>query len=164
VAEFRYRLQVLLDQKVRDKEKAQQVLTNARQQLLVAEAELRACQNAMLAADERLSGAQEQIASPDVIRGSKVELLRVRRDYILRLKDERDRASDATAAQEVAVDEVEERLAAARAQLASASRDVEVLEKHRARLERRFNEELMRKEALEQEEMANVIFLRRKAS
>jgi hypothetical protein len=81
------------------------------------------------------------------------------------LRDDYDRASDATRAQELSVNEAEERLADARASLAARSRDVEVLEKHRGRLERRFNEEAGRKEAIEQEEMANAIFLRgRKAT
>jgi hypothetical protein len=91
-------------------------------------------------------------------------MMQLRRDYIARLKDECDDASDATRAQELRVSETEERLAAARETLASASRDLEVLQKHRARLERRFNEEAGRKEALDLEEMANVIFLQGRKS
>ena len=87
------------------------------------------------------------------------EQMRWRRDYIQRLRGEFKDASDVTRAQELTVSEAEDRLAAARQMLASRSRDVEVLEKHKAKLERRFNDEAARKEALDQEEMANVIFL-----
>jgi hypothetical protein len=86
--------------------------------------------------------------------------MRFRRDHIARLVDEDDAASDAMRAQELSVSEAEERLAAARETLAFRSRDVESLEKHRAKLERRFNDEAGRKEALDQEEMANDIFLK----
>ena len=94
-----------------------------------------------------------------MIRGTSGEGMRLRRDYIERLQQECADASEATRAQELGVSEAEERLAGARQLLASRSRDVEVLEKHRSRLEARFNGEAARKEALDQEEMANVIFL-----
>ena len=85
--------------------------------------------------------------------------MRLKRLHIHRLEDQDEHAAAETRAQELSVTEAEERLSAARETLASRSRDVEVLEKHRARLERRFREEAARKEALDQEEMANVIFL-----
>ena len=85
--------------------------------------------------------------------------MRLRRNHIKRLMDQCDDASDAIRAQELRVSEAEAQLAAARETLASRSRDVEVFEKHRARLKGRFNSEEERKEALDQEEMANIIFL-----
>jgi flagellar biosynthesis chaperone FliJ len=157
VAQFRYRLQTLLDQKVQAKEDAQQALAAAQRQLRTEQEELEVCRREQEASADRLQRARLEGVS---LNGeSNGESMLLRRAYIDRLKDECDDASDATRAQELMVSEAEEQVAAARGTLASATRDVEVLEKHRARLERRFNDEAGRKEALDQEEMANVIFL-----
>ena len=158
MAQFRYRLQTLLDQKTRAKEEAQHALAAAQRELRTEQDELEACRREQEASAERLRCAQVERMSP-MTGGASGELVRLRRDYIGRLQGECDDASDATRAQELSVSEAEERLASARETLASRSRDVEVLEKHRARLESRFNDEAGRKEALDQEEMANVIFL-----
>jgi flagellar biosynthesis chaperone FliJ len=163
VAQFQYRLQTLLDQKLQAKEEAQQTLANVQRDLRKEEQELESCRREQEARVERLERARAERLSP-AIGGSNGEMMQLRRDYIARLKDECDDASDATRAQELRVSETEERLAAARETLASASRDLEVLQKHRARLERRFNEEAGRKEALDLEEMANVIFLQGRKS
>jgi flagellar biosynthesis chaperone FliJ len=162
VAQFRYRLQTLLDQKAQAKEEAQHALAAAQQELRIQEEELQACRREQEASADRVRRAREEIVSPASVHGSNGELMRMRRDYIGRLQDEWCNASDATAAQELAVREAEERLTAARETLTTASREVEVLEKHRARLERRFHDEVGRKETLEQEEMANVMFMQRR--
>ena len=164
MAQFRYRLQTLLDQKVQAKEEAQQSLAAVQRELLREQDELEACRREEEASAGRLRRARAERVSP-MFGGSSGEAMRLRRDYIGRLQGECDDASEATRAQELSVSEAEERLAAARETLASRSRDVEVLEKHRTRLERRFNDEAGRKEAFDQEEMANVIFLQgRKAT
>jgi flagellar biosynthesis chaperone FliJ len=160
VAQFRYRLQTLLDQKVQVKEEAQQALAASQRELRTEQDELEACRRAQESTVDKLRRARIERVSR-----ASGELMQLRRDYIGRLQDECDDALDATRAQELRVSEAEERLSTARETLASASRDLEVLEKHRARLERRFNNEVGRKEVLDQEEMANVMFLRgRKAT
>jgi flagellar biosynthesis chaperone FliJ len=159
VAQFRYRLQTLLDQKVRAKDEAQHALAGAQRELRTEQDELEACSREQDARAERLRQKRAECVAPTV-GGSSGELMRLRRDHIGRLRDDWLNASKATRAQEVSVNEAEERLGAARETLASRSRDVEVLQKHRTRLERRFNIEAERKEALDQEEMANVIFRR----
>jgi flagellar biosynthesis chaperone FliJ len=159
VAQFRYRLQTLLDQKIRAKEGAQMALGAAQHELRASRDELEVCRRAQEACSEKLRNARAERVSLKT-GGSSGEIMRWRRDHIVRLQDERDQASDATRSQELSVSETEERVAAARTMLATRSRDVEVLEKHRARLEGRHNQAAERKEAIDQEEMANVIFLR----
>ena len=160
--QFRYRLQTLLDKKALAKEQAQHALAAAQRDLRAEEGELEACLREQEAAVERLRRARVESMSP-AADGTSGEWMRLRREHVGRLYDEWREAANATRAQEVSVNEAGDRLAAARETLASRSRDVEVLEKHRARLERRFNNEAERKEALDQEEMANVIFLRGRA-
>ena len=158
MAQFRYRLQTLLDQKVEAKQAAQQALVAAQRELQTEQNELEARRREQESSADVLRRARAERVSP-AIEGSSGEWMRFRRDHIARLADEYDAVSDVVRAQELSVTEAEERLAAARDTLASRSRDVETLEKHRAKLERRFNDEASRKEAIDQEEMANVIFL-----
>jgi flagellar biosynthesis chaperone FliJ len=159
VAQFRYRLQTLLDQKVEAREEAQQALAVAQRELQTEQDELEERRREQESSADVLRRARAERVSPaiEILSG---ECMRFRRDHIARLVDEDDAASDAMRAQELSVSEAEERLAAARETLAFRSRDVESLEKHRAKLERRFNDEAGRKEALDQEEMANDIFLK----
>jgi flagellar biosynthesis chaperone FliJ len=64
----------------------------------------------------------------------------------------------AVAAQRIRVGEFQDLVAEARQHLAEAARDVEVLNKHRERLEKSFLSTLERKEAQEQDEMGSIIF------
>jgi hypothetical protein len=159
VAQFRYRLQTLFDKKVQAKEEAQQCLAATQQELRKELDELEECRREQEARANGLQRARSETLSP-AAGGSSGEFMRLKREYIARLEGEYHEASNATGAQELRVSEVKERLVAARDALASVSRDVEVLEKHRARLERRFAHEAERKEVCEQEEMANIMFLR----
>jgi flagellar biosynthesis chaperone FliJ len=160
VAQFRYRLQTLLDQKIQAKEDAQHALAAAQRELRKEQEELESCRR-----EQQICAGRVRAAQVERVLHAVGEWLVLKRDYIARLKDECDDASDATRAQELRVSETEERVTAGRETLAAASRDLEVLEKHRERLERRFNDEAKRKEALNQEEMANVIYLQgRKAT
>jgi flagellar biosynthesis chaperone FliJ len=161
MAQFRYRLQMLLEQKVHAKEESERALGVAQRELRTAQDELAACRREQEAMEEKLRRARVESVSTGA-GGSTGQMMLFRRDYIARLLDEVDEAADATRAQELTVADAEERLAAVRKELPERSRDVEVLEKHRAKLERRFNDAVSRKEALDQEEMANVIFLQRR--
>jgi flagellar biosynthesis chaperone FliJ len=156
---FRYRLQVLLDRKVQARDEAQQALGEAQRDLRKEEEELESCRREQESREERMRQARAEWLSP-ATGASSGEAMRVRRGHIQHLDRECRDAAEETRAQELSVADAGERLAAAREILAARSRDVEVLEKHRARLERRFVENLARKEALDQEEIATVVFLR----
>jgi flagellar biosynthesis chaperone FliJ len=156
--EFRYRLQILLDQKTREKDAAQQALAAVQRALQLEQEELGACRREQDQRAIRLGRARAEVIS-SAAGGSKGEWIRLKRDHVWRLIEEYSDALDETRAQELKVSEAEEAVAAARLAMVARSRDVEVLEKHRARLERRFKNEADRKESLAQEEMANVMFL-----
>ena len=158
MAPFRYRLQTLLEQKMQTKEEAQHAIAAAQRDLRKEQEELEACLREQQVAAESLQTARAEALSP-VAGATTGEWLRLKRAHIHRLEQQHERAVAETRAQELSVTEAEERMIAARQVLAVRSREVEVLEKHRARLERRFRSETERKEALDQEEMANVMFL-----
>lgn len=158
MAQFRYRLQTLLEQKLQAKEEAQHGLAAAQRDLRKEQDDLETCLREQQATADRLQEARAEALSP-IAGATTGEWMRLKRAHIHRLEEQYERTVAETRAQELSVTEAEERLAAARQTLVSRSRDVEVLEKHRARLERRFRAETEHKEALDQEEMANVIFL-----
>jgi flagellar biosynthesis chaperone FliJ len=160
---FRYRLQVLLDQKEREREEAQQALILTQQSLQQEQRELDACRGEQDRAAERLRWARLEMVSP-LTGGATGEWIRLKRDHVARLADELAAASDAITMQELRVTEAEEALSGARAKLRTVSRELETLEKHKERQERRFKEEAERKEVAANEEMANTMFLRGKGS
>jgi flagellar biosynthesis chaperone FliJ len=163
MAQFRYRLQTLLEQKIAAKEDAQNALSAAQRDLGKQRDELEECRREEEAAAEKLRNARASAMSPDAIT-TRGEWIRFKRVHIQVLQDLGERAVAETKAQAVNVTEAEERLSAARENLALRSRDVEVLEKHRERCERRFREETDHNEMLDQEEIANIIFLRGRAA
>jgi chromosome segregation ATPase len=140
------------------RQEAQHGLAAAQRELQKQQDELEICRLEQEAAAKRLQETRAEALSP-VAGATTGEWMRLKRAHIHRLEEQNERAVAETKAQELSVTEADERLAAARETLASRSGDVEVLEKHRARLERRFRAETEKKEALDQEEMANVIFL-----
>lgn len=164
MATFRYRLQPLLDQKSREKEEAEEALAE-RQKELRAERlkleELRRKEEQLAARRDGLrrsllDGGGEQPVTGDEVR-RRVERLRA-------LGQDVETARDAVFSQKIVIEEAEERLENARRQVAECTRQVEILTKHRSKLERRFLAEVERKEALEQDEIGNILFMRNRQS
>ncbi len=164
MATFRYRLQPLLDQKSREKEEAEEALAE-RQKELRAERqkleELRKKEEQLAAQRDGLrrsllDGGSERPVTGDEIR-RRVERLRA-------LGQDVETARDAVFSQKIVIEEAEERLENARRQVAECTRQVEILTKHRSKLERRFLAEAERKEALEQDEIGNILFMRNRQS
>jgi flagellar biosynthesis chaperone FliJ len=155
---FRYRLQTLLEQKCREKDEAQQKLLTAQQALRLEKEELQENLREEAKAAEELSTARAELVSGQG--GSSGAWIHLRRDHLAQVKDRWNEALDTTHLQEQRVREAEEDVQQARTEIAVRSRDVEILEKHRSRAERKFLAEVERKEVLDQEEMADVLFLR----
>lgn len=157
---FHYRLQPLLDKKAHLKEAAQRALGDRQNELRAEREALERCGKEQERLERELARARAAVLG--AAQGSTGVLIGARKDYVRGLAADLVAAADTLAAQETRVRDAEDRVAAARTELAERSREVDVLEKHRARLEQRFRHEAERKEALEQEEMGNVMFLRRR--
>ena len=155
---FTYRLQPLLDQKIRIKEQAEQALVQKQEQLRLAKEkleELRAAQRAL--AQKKQTLRRNLLISHDEQPISGVEISR-RREQLASVTLDLEAAKDAVFAQELFIEECKEQVDAAQRHLAKCSRDVEVLNKHREKLEQRFRRELERKEALELDEIGNMLY------
>jgi flagellar biosynthesis chaperone FliJ len=161
MAPFRYRLQPLLDEKISLKERAAEALAERQKEVRAEERKLEDLQERERGLGDRkaqfrrglLAGAAGAFNGRDAA---------LRRDYLRGLDQDAEDARDACFSQKLAVEESAERLAEAQRELAERSREVEILEKHRRRLEQRFLREAERKEALEQDEIGNMLYMSRR--
>lgn len=158
MAEFKYRLQVLLDQKIEAQEEAQRRLAERQKELAAEQKTL----DELCAGQQRITEAMARTRQTLVTTGGGVHGILSRRDYLRGLKADLESAKDAVLLQRARVQDFEQCVSDTRKELAEYSRQVEILKKHRDRLAKRFAREREAQEAKEQDEMGNVIFLRRR--
>jgi flagellar biosynthesis chaperone FliJ len=160
MSSFRYRLQPLLDQKIQLKEEAAENFSRKQQQLRLANEkllELRA-QEAALATKKDvlrrglLSSGRGSLSGMDIKR---------RTEYLTSIGLDLEAAKDAVFAQQLYIDDCARQADEAQRYLAQCTRDAEILVKHRAKQQERFLREAERKEALELDEIGNVMHSRR---
>jgi len=158
MSSFRYRLQPLLDQKIDLKEQAQRALADKQKQHRLAcekLEELRASEEAIAAKKQMLRRNLLLSENGEVLNG--VEIAR-RREHLQSVSAELEAAKDAVFAQQLFIEQCQEEVDLARRHLADCSREVEILNKHREKLEMRFRREAARKEALEVDEIGNMLY------
>jgi flagellar export protein FliJ len=151
---FQYRLQALLDRKREQKEAAERALAQARH-------DLRDC-------EQRLAGTLDRQARMEAQRAEQRRTLlssaTTGQELQQRVGD-LDRAGrrieevkDEAMALRLELEEHKEKVESAAAGLAEATRELEVLKKHRERSERRFRAEVARRENAEHDEIASAMF------
>ena len=153
---FQYRLQPLLEMKLEKRKESERALIGRQRELAMegeALAELEQAQNDLqLKAAEAL---RTRLRTDSNANGNTLEL---HTQYLRGLAADVEAGKGAVAAQRIRVGESQDMVAEARRQLAEAAREVEVLNKHRERLEKSFLRTRERKEAQEQDEMGSIIF------
>ena len=153
---FQYRLQPLLEMKLERRKESERALIGRQRELAMegeALAELEQAQN-----DLRLKAAEAlrtRLRTDSNANGNTLEL---HTQYLRGLAADVEAGKGAVAAQRIRVGESQDMVAEARRQLAEAAREVEVLNKHRERLEKSFLRTRERTEAQEQDEMGSIIF------
>ncbi len=160
MAPFQYRLQPLLDRKLERREELERALAARLRELAAEEealAELERAQDALKTKLVEALRARLNIGSQ-----TDGHSLRMHTQYLRGLTADVETGKGAVAAQRVRVGEFHDKVTEARQQLAEAAREVEVLNKHRERLEKAFLKAAERKEALEQDEMGGIIFNQRR--
>jgi flagellar biosynthesis chaperone FliJ len=154
MAAFRYRLETLLEQKHEAKEAAQRKLAACRAEERAAQSQLEELEAQVRQASELKNQARDHAFEGEV---SMDDVMARRTDvaiYSRRLEE----ARDAVLSQRIHLEELAEITASASAALTEASREHEVLAKHRAKAEAAFRAEAERKENLDQEEIAAAMF------
>jgi flagellar biosynthesis chaperone FliJ len=147
-------LQPLLDRKVEKKDEAERELVSWRQKLRMSENaldETRERQRALEAErTERRNGLLTGVAGGLELRRRVGDLELVGR----RIEEAKDEAMSLL----LEIEERKEQVELAVAEVAAATRELEVLKKHKEKTERRFRAECDRKEAGTQDEIASVLF------
>jgi len=158
---FSFRLQCLLDQKVRVKEDAMKNLAARQTELRREEDTLALIQRHIHRLEQAiLSTRQTALASEAIGAHTLIQLS----DYLRGMANDVNTAHDALAAQELAVDHAKARQEQARGHLAVCRREEEVLMKFRNKLHRRFLESQARKEDIERDEVGNILCLARSST
>lgn len=153
---YQYRLQPLLDLKLERRDKLVRVHTGLQRELAVEKRLLAELEREQEDLNLKLNAAlRARLNLGSDGQGYHLELYSL---HLQGLIGDVEAGKDAVAAQRVRVSEFEDRVVEARNQVVEAARDVEVLKKHRERLKQRALKAIQRKEALEQDEIGNVIF------
>ena len=160
MAHYRYRLQPLLDLKLERREELERALAERQRELAAEKDALVELERVQ----EKMKSKFAEALRARLSEGSQAQgyTLGLHTQYLRGLAADVENGKDAVAAQRTRVGEFQDRMADARRQLTEAAREVEVLNKHRERLEKAFFRAADRKEALELDEMGNIIFNRRR--
>lgn len=157
---FRYRLQPLLDQRIRLKEEAAENLSNKKQQLRAAAEKLIELERQeQTLARKKIELRRDMLAVTGAAGLAGTEVQR-RSDYLAAVGHDLEAARDAVFAQKMFIEDCERAVREAQEVLAKRSRDVEVLQKHHDTLRERFLRDLERKEMLELDEIGNMMHRR----
>jgi flagellar biosynthesis chaperone FliJ len=159
---FKYRLQTLLDLKIDRKAELQVCVAQRHKELAAEQEELEQLQQTEKQLEEKLLQARRAMLSDSV--GSTAVAIRQHRDYLSGLAADLEMARNSTFSQQSRVRKFEEKLAEAKRQLTECLREIDVLTKHRDRLQQRFLRAVEAREAAEQDEIGAVMFLRKETA
>jgi len=163
MAQFVYRLRLLLEQKEESKKEAERELAR-RQKELEAQRErlevLQRCEQELVEKRDRLrrellnkSEKQEALTAHEV---------RERAEFVKVMGVQIEDAKNDVLVQRTVIETCEVKVQQAKSLVEEAKREVEILTKHRAKQEERFMREERAKEELELDEIGNVLFTTRR--
>ncbi len=158
---FKYRLQPLLDLKIDQKSQLQTSVAQCQKELAAEQEELAGLRRIESQLEEKLLEARRAMFGSSV--GSTGLAIQQYRDYLSGLATDLETARNSTFSQQLRVSEFEAKLAEARRQLTECLREIDVLTKHRDRLQQRFLKAAEIKEAAVQDEIGTTMFVRREA-
>ena len=161
MARFRFRLQIVLDQKLEIKKQAEEDVAKRQAELVSEQTALTRLQHREESLVQELKIARRELAYISSTTGESVFTYFAR---IESLNQDIDSARDAVFAQELVLDEFKEKVEQAKAHLMNCSREVEALTKYRDKLEQRFMRQLEQKEDLELDEIGNMLYMNRRAT
>ncbi len=158
---FKYRLQQLLDLKIDQKSQLQVNVAQCQKELAAEQEELARLGQLEKQLEEKLLEARRGMFAGSA--GSSGFAIQQYRDYLSGLAGDLETAKNSTFSQRLRVSEFEAKLAEARRQLTECLREIDVLTKHRDRVQQRFLRAAEAKEAAVQDEIGTTMFVRREA-
>lgn len=160
MATFHYRLEVLLEQKLKLLEEAQRNLGEKMAKLREERQRLEDLQRLAEEAKQRMEAARAARFQTDGALSA--EALQRRCEEARWLEKEAGWAKDNVLGQRIAIEDAEDDVEKARAELVEANRQVEVLKTHRAKQEARFRAEQARIENIAMDDVGSAQFLQRR--
>ncbi len=158
---FKYRLQPLLDLKIDQKAQLQVGVAQCQKELAAEQEELAALRLTESQLEEKLLESRRAMFGGSG--GSTGLSIQQYRDYLSGLASDLETARNSTFSQQLRVSEFEAKLAEAKRQLTECLREIDVLTKHRGRVQQRFLRAVEAKEAAVQDEIGANMFVRRGA-
>jgi flagellar biosynthesis chaperone FliJ len=158
MADFRFRLQPLLDGRLQAQTRAEEALAESQKVLLAEKRTRRDLQQEQARIEDLIVTRRRELVGNDPIAGGELEQ---RKDDLAALGLHLQSAREAVFSQQVVVDEAEAQVEENRLRVAECSREAETLTKYREKLEKEFLREAARKEELELDEIGNVLYLNR---
>jgi flagellar export protein FliJ len=158
---FKYRLQPLLDLKTDQKSQLQASVAQCQRELAAEQEELAKLQRAENQLEEKLLEARRDMFGG--VAGATGLAIQQYRDYLRGVAADLETARNSTFSQQLRVSEFEAKLAEAKRQLTECLREIDVLTKHRDRLQQRFLKAAEIKEAAVQDEIGANMFIRKEA-
>jgi flagellar export protein FliJ len=155
---FKYRLQPLADLKLERRDQAQRDLALRVAELAAEQKALEDMRSKRVRMEELLAASRSGLLAG--AEGASGLAVIQRTDYLRGLATDLEAAKDAEFSQRFRVREFEGQVVKARRLFADCSREVEVLDKHRERLEKRFLRENEKRGAAEQDEIGSTMFNR----
>ena len=160
MAVFRFRLQPILEQREEAREEAAKQLAQKQKELQAAKDTLAELEGKEKGLTQKREDLRKEMATADKVLSA--EQIRQKLVYIRAVTQDRETARDNVLAQKMEAADCEDRLRDAQKSLIDAQRAVEILRKYRDRLKARFDREAEQKEALEQDEIGNMLFMSRR--
>ncbi|QSQ16768.1 flagellar assembly protein FliH [Myxococcus landrumensis] len=156
-----YRLQTLLDMRLRAKEEAEQAFSDAIKALEREKAEL---QRLMDELERRKRERKEKVAAylkEVMAKGAGINGMNMMGRFEERLKDEEAQVALEVERQREAVKVAERVVEQRRREMAEAAKELKAIEKHKETWQKQVKHERQQREELNQEEIGNALFLAR---
>ncbi|HEX3821579.1 MAG TPA: hypothetical protein VHW45_14690 [Candidatus Sulfotelmatobacter sp.] len=165
MAAFTYRLQTLLDQKEQLKKQAARELVALEEELRKQTARMQTLQQAVQELTEkRRQMRRDLLSNPAQGAALNAQMVQERAEYAKVVGFQIEDAQADVVTQRGVIEQCESDVQQGKRRAQEANREVEILQKHRAKQEERFRRELQEKEDLMLDEIGNVLYTNRSRS
>ncbi|HEX4167443.1 MAG TPA: hypothetical protein VHZ55_18415 [Bryobacteraceae bacterium] len=154
---FRFRLQVLLDRRLEEQQRAEEALRQRQQELAVEQQTLEALQEEVT----RISALYQRRRSERLTAHERGFRVSNQTDFLSALKLDIQAAQSGVLSQQLFLEQAQEAVAEAQDNLAVCRREVDALDKYREKAKKQFELEAAYREELEQDEIGSVMYLGR---
>lgn len=162
MAAFTYRLQTLLDQKEELKKQAERELVGLEAELKKQTERMQTLQDTVQALTEKHRQMRRDLFSkPDPSGALNAHKVQERMEYAKAVAFQVEDAQADVITQRGVIEQCESDVQLGKKRVQEATREVEVLQKHRTKQEERFRRELQEKEDLMLDEIGNVLYTNR---